>query len=156
LVAYEDLRIKNLVKNHTHPHPLLGGEPEGWVNDAGWYQFRKAMQRGLGGLPHERLHQEWLEYFGTKFGKVTVAVNPAYTSQNCSNCGATVKKSLSTRTHICKCGCELDRDHNAAINILNSALSTMGHIGTWVLNPNASGDQSSTEVGENLSQQLGS
>jgi putative transposase len=47
LVAYEDLRIKNLVKNHTHPHPLLGGEPEGWVNDAGWYQFRKAMQHGL-------------------------------------------------------------------------------------------------------------
>jgi putative transposase len=44
LVAYEDLRVKNLVKNHTHPHPLLGGEPEGWVNDAGWYQFRKAMQ----------------------------------------------------------------------------------------------------------------
>jgi putative transposase len=101
MVAYEDLRIKNLVKNHTHPHPLLGGEPEGWVNDAGWYQFRK-----------------WLEYFGTKFGKVTVAVNPAYTSQNCSNCGATVKKSLSTRTHVCQCGCELDRDHNAAINIL--------------------------------------
>jgi hypothetical protein len=34
MIAYEDLRIKNLVKNHTHPHPLLGGEPEGWVNDA--------------------------------------------------------------------------------------------------------------------------
>jgi putative transposase len=68
---------------------------------------------------YERLHQEWLEYFGTKFGKVTVAVNPAYTSQNCSNCGATVKKSLSTRTHICKCGCELDRDHNAAICMIS-------------------------------------
>ncbi|WP_424101897.1 RNA-guided endonuclease InsQ/TnpB family protein [Moorena producens] len=79
------------------------------INDAGWYQFRK-----------------WMEHFGTKFGKVTVAVNPAYTSQNCSNCGEVVKKSLSTRTHTCKCGCQLDRDHNAAINILKKALSTVG------------------------------
>lgn len=63
------------------------------INDAGWYQFRK-----------------WLEYFGTKFGKVTIAVNPAYTSQKCSNCGAVVKKSLSTRTHVCQCGFTLDRD----------------------------------------------
>jgi putative transposase len=121
MVAYEDLRIKNLVKNHCLAKS---------INDAGWYQFRK-----------------WLEYFGTKFGKVTVAVNPAYTSQNCSNCGATVKKSLSTRTHICKCGCELDRDHNAAINILNLALGTMGHIGTWINDPNASGDLSATVLG---------
>ncbi len=85
---------------------------------------------------------------------MTVAVNPAYTSQQCSNCGATVKKSLSTRTHICKCGCELDRDHNAAINILNSALSTVGHTGTWILNPNASGDSTSAVVGAILSQQV--
>ncbi len=122
LVAYEDLRIKNLVKNHCLAQS---------INDAGWYQFRKC-----------------LEYFGKKFGKVTVAVNPAYTSQKCSSCGTTVKKSLSTRTHVCQCGCELDRDHNAAINILNSALSTMGHIGTWINDSNASGDLSSTEVGE--------
>ncbi|NEO82462.1 transposase, partial [Moorena sp. SIO4G3] len=92
LVAYEDLRVKNLVKNHCLAKS---------INDAGWYQFRK-----------------WLEHFGTKFSRVTVAVNPAYTSQNCSECGEVVKKSLSTRTHICKCGCKLDRDHNAAINIL--------------------------------------
>jgi putative transposase len=56
------------------------------------------------------------------FGKITIPVNPAYTSQKCSNCGAIVKKSLSTRTHSCKCGCELDRDHNAAINILQLGL----------------------------------
>ncbi|NEO56088.1 MAG: transposase [Okeania sp. SIO3B5] len=130
VVAYEDLRIKNLVKNHCLAKS---------INDAGWYQFRK-----------------WLEYYGHKFGKVTVAVNPAYTSQNCSSCGTTVKKSLSTRTHVCRCGCKLDRDHNAAINILNSALSTMGHIGTWIDDPNASGDSGATEVGEILSQQPGS
>jgi putative transposase len=147
MIAYEDLRIKNLVKKRCDPGRVSRPRERAprdhclakSINDAGWYQFRK-----------------WLEYFGTKFGKVTVAVNPAYTSQNCSNCGATVKKSLSTRTHVCKCGCELDRDHNAAINILNSALGTVGHTGTWINDPNASGDLSSTEVGENLSQQVGS
>ena len=130
LVAYEDLRVKNLVKNHGLAKS---------VNDAGWYQFRK-----------------WLEYFGVKFGRVTVAVNPAYTSQDCSNCGATVQKSLSTRTHVCECGTVLDRDHNAAINILKRALRTTGHVGTWVLDPNASGDSTATLVGAILSEQVGS
>ncbi len=106
LVAYENLRIKNLVKNHCLTKS---------INDAGWYQFRK-----------------WLEFFGTKFGKITVAVNPAYTSQECSSCGTLIKKSLSMRTHVCKCGFVLDRDWNAAINILKLALSTTGHVGTWV------------------------
>jgi putative transposase len=78
LVAYEDLRIRNLVKNHCLAKS---------INDAGWYQFRK-----------------WLECFGAKFGRITVAVNPAYTSQECSKCGTHVKKSLSVRTHVCQCG----------------------------------------------------
>ncbi|EGJ29076.1 transposase, IS605 OrfB family, central region [Moorena producens 3L] len=127
LVAYEDLRIKNLVKNHCLAKS---------INDAGWYQFR-----------------EWLEYFGQKFGRITVAVNPAYTSQNCSNCGEVVKKSLSTRTHVCECGCQLDRDHNAARNILTRALSTVGHTGTLI---NAWGDLSSTLPGSDLVEQDGS
>ena len=130
VVAYEDLRIKNLVKNHCLAKS---------INDAGWYQFRK-----------------WLEYFGQKFGKVTVAVNPAYTSQNCSSCGETVKKSLSTRTHVCSCGCKLDRDHNAAINILERALSTVGHTGTWVIDPNASGELTATELASGQVQQVNS
>lgn len=130
LVAYEDLRIKNLVKNHCLAKS---------INDAGWYQFRK-----------------WLEYFGVKFGKITAAVNPAYTSQECSNCGAVAKKSLSMRTHACSCGFVLDRDWNAAINILKLALSTVGHTGTWVLDPNASGDSTSTLIGAILSEQVGS
>ncbi len=130
LVAYEDLRIKNMVKNHCLAKS---------INDAGWYQFRK-----------------WLEYFGVKFGKITIAVNPAYTSQECSNCGTTVKKSLSTRTHVCQCGLVLDRDWNAAINILKLALSTAGHVGTWILNPNASGDLASTVLDASLFQQAGS
>jgi putative transposase len=130
LVAYEDLRIKNLVKNHCLAKS---------INDAGWYQFRK-----------------WLEYFGVKFGKITVAVNPAYTSLECSSCGILIKKSLSMRTHACQCGFILDRDWNAAINILKLALSTTGHVGTWVKDPNASGDSTSTLIGAILLGQVGS
>ncbi|WP_332957189.1 zinc ribbon domain-containing protein [Microcoleus sp. AR_TQ3_B6] len=51
--------------------------------------------------------------------------------QDCSNCGAKVKKSLSARTPKCHhCGFVLDRDWNAAINILELALRTVGHAGT--------------------------
>src|SRR5919199_1376619 len=130
LVAYENLRIKNLAKNHCLAKS---------INDAGWYQFRK-----------------WLEYFGVKFGKITVAVNPAYTSQECSHCNALIKKSLSMRTHVCQCGFVLDRDWNAAINILKLALSTVGHTGTWVKDSNALGDSTSTLAGSILSEQVGS
>ena len=120
VVAYEDLRIANLVKNHNLAKS---------INDAGWYQFRV-----------------WLEYFGDKFGKITVAVPPQYTSVNCSECGAKVTKTLSTRTHKCKCGCVLDRDENAARNILSIGLSTTGHVGfqAW-------GDETSILAAEKLS-----
>jgi putative transposase len=142
VVAYEDLRIKNMVRNHCLAKS---------INDAGWYQFRV-----------------WLECFGRIFGRITIAVPPAYTSQECSSCGVVVKKSLSTRTHICRCGCQLDRDHNAGINILNSGLratqalegtsreheallGTVGHTGTFGLEPsNASGESTSILVGANL------
>jgi putative transposase len=141
LVAYEDLRVRNMVKNHCLAKS---------ISDAGWYQFRV-----------------WLETFGRIFGRVTVAVNPAYTSQECSSCGTVVKKSLSTRTHSCQCGCELGRDHNAALNILTKAISTTGHVGTSILATrepevssgiervktevvNASGDIPSTSAGANL------
>jgi putative transposase len=43
-----------------------------------------------------------------------VKVDPKYTSQVCSSCGTVRKKA---RWHSCECGCELDRDHNAALNI---------------------------------------
>jgi putative transposase len=114
LVAYEDLKVRNLVKNHKLAKS---------ISDAGWYQFRS-----------------WLEYFSKKFGKITIAVEPHFTSQNCSSCGKVVKKSLSTRTHKCTCGCELQRDHNAALNILKKGLGTAGHVGTSLNQWNASGD----------------
>jgi putative transposase len=111
LVAYEDLQVRNMVKNSKLAKS---------ISDAAWSAFR-----------------QWLEYFGKVFGVVTVAVSPHYTSANCSNCGTFVKKALSQRTHRChKCGCVLDRDFNAAINILKKALRTVGHTGTNVSGEN--------------------
>ncbi|MEM8780446.1 MAG: transposase [Cyanobacteria bacterium P01_G01_bin.49] len=131
LIAYEDLRIKNMVKNHCLSKS---------INDASWYQFRCSV-----------------EYFGKVFKRVTVAVNPQYTSQECSSCGTIVKKTLSTRTHICKCGCEMDRDENAAINILSRGLGTVGHTGTFMLDmSNALGESTSTLVEEIQSSQVDS
>ena len=54
-----------------------------------------------------------------------VEVDPKGTSQECSSCGATVKKSLSVRTHKCSCGYEADRDVNAALNILHRGLASV-------------------------------
>jgi putative transposase len=120
LVAYEDLNVKGLVRNR---HLAKS------ISDAGWSTFR-----------------EWLEYFGHKYGKVTVAVPPYNTSQNCSNCGEKVKKSLSTRTHVCPhCNYVADRDVNASINILRLGLTTVGHTGSY-----ATGDLPSWAVGVSL------
>jgi len=102
LIAYEDLQIRNMVKNHKLAKS---------ISDASWSMFC-----------------QWVEYFGKVFGKVTVAVPPQYTSQNCSNCGKQVVKTLSQRTHHCgPCGTVLDRDHNAALNILAIGLNRVGH-----------------------------
>ncbi len=129
VVAYEDLRIKNMARNHCLAKS---------INDASWYQFRV-----------------WVEYFGKVFGKITIAVTPNGTSQECSQCGEVVKKGLSTRTHICLCGCVLDRDHNAARNILSRGLSTQGHCGTFGLDPsNAWGEDTATHVGASLHEQV--
>lgn len=68
-----------------------------------------------------------------------VAVPAHNTSQDCSNCGKKVQKSLSTRTHVCPdCGYVADRDVNAANNILKLGLSTVGHTGTyaWAIGAN--------------------
>jgi putative transposase len=136
LIAYEDLRVSNLVKNQKLAKS---------ISDASWYQFRV-----------------WIEYFGRLFGRVTVAVAPQYTSQDCSNCGKRVQKTLSTRTHKCvHCGYEDCRDANAARNILKKAIGTVGHTGTWTLDDslshrdvqNAWGDLPSTDVDESQDRQ---
>jgi len=107
VIAYEDLRVRNMVRNR---HLAKS------ISDAGWRAF-----------------VSWLDYLAHVYGKVVVAVPPAYTSQDCSGCGECVKKALSERTHACpRCGTVLDRDHNAARNILALGLrrveeTTAGH-----------------------------
>ena len=55
-----------------------------------------------------------------------IAVNPNYTSINCSNCGESVVKTLSTRTHSCHtCSYVADRDENAAKNVLKAGLKQL-------------------------------
>jgi putative transposase len=54
-------------------------------------------------------------------------VNPRGTTQLCSGCGEMVPKDLSVRLHDCPhCGLKLNRDHNAALNILALGLQSMG------------------------------
>ncbi|MCI2256030.1 RNA-guided endonuclease TnpB family protein [Domibacillus sp. PGB-M46] len=58
-----------------------------------------------------------------------VKMKPHFTTQDCSNCGKRVKKSLSVRTHVCPgCGLVLDRDYNAALNIEKAGLIQIGFI----------------------------
>lgn len=54
-------------------------------------------------------------------GRELVKVSARFTSQDCSVCGRRKKKDLSERWHSCECGAEMDRDHNAARNILAKA-----------------------------------
>ncbi len=109
LIAYEDLQVQNMGRNH---HLAKS------ISDVSWSLFLN-----------------WVEYFGKVHGIVVVAVPPQYTSQDCSKCGHRQKKTLSTRTHQCvKCGLKLHRDHNSAIEIRKKGLqklgaSTAGHAG---------------------------
>ncbi len=69
--------------------------------------------------------QTVLGYKAAKAGSQVVFVDPAYTSQACSGCGSIVEKELSVRVHSCPyCSLTLDRDLNAAINILSLALKS--------------------------------
>jgi putative transposase len=98
LIAYEHLQIRNMVKNR---HLAKS------IHDAGWGQFLR-----------------WVRYYGQVHGVAVIAVEPQYTTENCSGCRTQVKKSLSVRTHICPgCGLVLDRDENAARTILGKATS---------------------------------
>lgn len=95
VVAVEDLNVKGLA------HTQLAKS----ILDAGWSSFlsiltNKAVNAGL----------------------LVIPVKASGTSQDCSSCGVKVPKKLHVRWHDCpNCGCSLDRDHNAAINIKNRA-----------------------------------
>jgi IS605 OrfB family transposase len=81
------------------------------IVDAGWAMF-----------------QQFCLYKAANAGRVVLLVNPKYTSQICSGCGQVRKKELSERWHSCECGAELNRDHNAALNILALGRSVQGNL----------------------------
>jgi putative transposase len=120
LIAYEHLQIRNMVRNRKLAKS---------IHDAGWGTFLR-----------------WVRYYGELHDVPVIAVEPQFTSQECSACGRVVRKSLSVRTHVCPgCGLVLDRDQNAGLNILAKALEgTVGHTGTSVSMGNASGQSAST------------
>ena len=96
VIAVEKLNVKGMLKNHCLAKSIA---------DASWSMFRTALTQKAESAARE-----------------VIAVNPAYTSQDCHACGYRVKKKLSERWHNCPmCTASLDRDTNAAINILATA-----------------------------------
>ena len=96
-IAIENLAIPNMVRNRYLAKSIA---------DAAWGQFF-----------------DYLRYKAEEAGGKVVRVDPKGTSQLCSRCGETVKKSLSVRIHKCpRCGFATSRDHNSAIEILQRAI----------------------------------
>lgn len=99
LVVFEDLNIRNMVRNSNLSKS---------IHDAAWGKLI-----------------QYTMYKAEEAGTSVELVAPHNTSQNCSCCGIKVSKTLATRIHKCpNCGLVLDRDHNAAINILKLAVGT--------------------------------
>lgn len=93
LIAIENININRMVHNHCLAKSIM---------DAAWAGFLQC-----------------LTYKAADAGRVMIAVNPAYTSQNCSRCGHRQVMPLSKRVYHCSCcKLEIDRDLNAALNIL--------------------------------------
>jgi putative transposase len=102
-ICFEDLSVKDMVRNHRLAKS---------ISDAAWRQFLA-----------------FLMYKAAYAGRRVVQVNPAYTSQDCSRCGHRQKMALSERVYHCPCcGLELDRDLNAALNILRLGLESLAHV----------------------------
>lgn len=99
IIVFENLNIENMLKNHHLAKSIL---------DASWGKL-----------------VQYTRYKVEETGGELVLVNPMYTSQTCSKCGAYAQKSLSDRIHICpNCGFVADRDWNASLNILKIGWGT--------------------------------
>jgi putative transposase len=99
--VFEALNVANMVKNHSLAKS---------ISDAAWSQL----------VRYATYKAEWA-------GRSLVLVDPKYTSQECSGCSERVPKDLSVRVHDCPhCGLVLDRDLNAARNILARGLASIG------------------------------
>jgi putative transposase len=101
-LAFENLHIKNMLQNHRLAKSIA---------DAAWKQLI-----------------QYTTYKAENAGRVVVLVDPRNSSKICSCCGTIVEKSLSIRVHECPiCGLIIDRDQNAAINILGLGLQSVGY-----------------------------
>jgi len=118
-IVFEELQITNISKrakpkqDENGTYLPNGAAAKSGLNksilDAGWGQF-----------------QQIVSHKAACAGRDVLLVDPKYTSQVCSACGTVRKKDLDERWHLCECGCELDRDTNAAINILRLGRSQRG------------------------------
>ena len=111
VIVFEDIKISNLTK-----------KPKPKKDEQGTFVPNGAAAKG--GLNTSILDAGWGMFVGLcsskaeEAGRTLLKVSPKFTSQICSKCGMVRKKDLSERWHSCECGAELDRDVNAAINIL--------------------------------------
>ena len=78
------------------------------ISDSGWGTFRSM-----------------LNCKAEEAGSRILEVDPAFTSQMCSQCGTIAKKELHVRVHDCPCGLRISRDINAAKNILTLGLKSL-------------------------------
>jgi len=86
----------------------------------------KTINRSIADVAWRQFTQYTL-YKAEKAGRAVVLVNPRGTTQECSGCGQVVPKDLSVRVHDCPhCGLKIDRDLNAALNILARGLASIG------------------------------
>lgn len=102
VIVFEDLSINEMMsKGYRSMHRSIA--------DVGWGQFL-----------------DFLNYKAAEAGKQAIKVNPAYTSQTCSQCGNRHKLELSDRTYHCPiCGSEIDMDLNASLNILGLGMQSL-------------------------------
>jgi len=120
-IAVEGLKIKGMA---SRPKPKQD-EP------TGEYLANGASQKaGLNKSIHDAAWNQFLSVLSQKAesaARTMIEVEPMYTSQDCSNCGFRVRKTLSQRVHACpNCGLVMDRDENAAVNILSKAVGLYG------------------------------
>jgi putative transposase len=86
----------------------------------------KGIRKSIGDVAWNQFVQ-FTQYKAEGANREFVQVNPRNTSKMCSRCGQLVEKKLSTRVHVCPhCGLILDRDENAAINILRLGIQSLG------------------------------
>lgn len=87
------------------------------ISNKGFHNGKATMDNGYG------MFLNFLEYKLADKGKYFIKIDKWYpSSQLCSECGSKKKLSLSERVYKCECGLSIDRDINAAINILNEGL----------------------------------